>query len=207
MLLRWILLHSIKFGVQFRKQSIDEFKQHYPSKESVLSYHHDVLDARNITQMLTSMLTYIFHIFQLFTDPTIDRFGAYGSLLGFLGWWAIELLPVGYKVENKFGIWRKVYVPNLGRRRIIPKKARLHWSVFYRLHYVKDYTPTNLDKEINGQKFAELFQDFQHMFSKQDLEAVIRDLTLQKVRQEWSSPIWNRIPDDLQDLSISNNYS
>ncbi|ODV85423.1 hypothetical protein CANARDRAFT_221131, partial [[Candida] arabinofermentans NRRL YB-2248] len=66
------------------------------------------------------------------------------SFLRSLGWWLVEILPIGYFIENKEGKWRRVFYPNLGRHRSLPKKINVHWSVLWRTRFVKDYYPSNL---------------------------------------------------------------
>ena len=115
-----------------------------------------------------------------------------------LFWWLIELLPIGYKVENKEGQWRNVYVPNLGRPRKIPRNSSFHWSVFYRMHYVKDYCPSNIPLDLIGPKYLELIDDFKKCYKGIDVEEYARKLTAEEIKNDWKNKIWRIIPDELQ---------
>lgn len=119
-----------------------------------------------------------------------------------LCWWGIELLPFGFKVENRYGEWKRVYAPNFGRHRKIGKDSALHWSLFYRLHYCLDYSPPNLPKTNLGQKFYELIRQFEHLYVGIDLKEFCANLTMSQIKCDWSNkhPVWSIIPDELQPL-------
>ncbi|CUM65216.1 uncharacterized protein PRCAT00002846001 [Priceomyces carsonii] len=119
-----------------------------------------------------------------------------------LFWWLIELLPIGYKIENTDGKWRRVYIPNFGRHRKLPKNVSLHWSVFYRLKFVEDYNPRNLPKDL-GSKFRDLIKDFKDLFKEDDIEGLIEDLTIEKIKTDKhinKNNIWTKTPDELKPL-------
>ncbi|AQZ15478.1 YEL023C [Zygosaccharomyces parabailii] len=59
-------------------------------------------------------------------------------------WWLLELVPIGLRVENTSGKWRSVYIPNLGRPRYVPDYGNIHWSVYWRIKYDRNYRPKNL---------------------------------------------------------------
>lgn len=71
----------------------------------------------------------------------IDTFKGHGdeSTIGTIFWWLLEIIPIGYMVENKQGKWRPLYWPNLGENRNIPSNAKLHWSILWRMKFIKDY--------------------------------------------------------------------
>lgn len=81
--------------------------------------------------------------------PKLKRFDGRGDdpLKATFFWWILEILPFATRNENKSGRWSKSYEPNFGRSRKIPKNATIHWSVYYRMKYVYDYSPTNLPKK------------------------------------------------------------
>ncbi|CCE83574.1 Piso0_004154 [Millerozyma farinosa CBS 7064] len=112
-----------------------------------------------------------------------------------LFWWLIELLPIGIKLEGDDRKWKKVYSPNLGRRRKLPKTAALHWSVFYRMHYIDDYNPQNLPLDV-GSLVANSLAPFRSMYSDDEWE-YISNLTKDQIKSDWNTPIWNTVPDDL----------
>ncbi|KAG7702516.1 hypothetical protein KL930_005036 [Ogataea haglerorum] len=76
----------------------------------------------------------------------VSRFVGRGTdtVLKCLFWWMVEVLPVGYFIENRNGKWRRIYYPNLGRTRNLPRNARLHWTALWRTRLVRDYEPKNL---------------------------------------------------------------
>ncbi|KAK6461455.1 hypothetical protein DFJ63DRAFT_183375 [Scheffersomyces coipomensis] len=135
-------------------------------------------------------------------ENPIKRFDGRGdeSQISIMLWWLIELLPIGYKVEDKYGEWKQVYVPNLGRHRKIPKNCQLHWSFFYRLHYVEDYVPTNISDYKLGQRFIDSLQPFKDIYDSAEVEKMANDLTFEKIRNSWNDEIWTIIPDELKDL-------
>lgn len=61
-------------------------------------------------------------------------------------WWLLELVPIGLRIENKSGKWRSVYIPNLGKPRYVPEYGNMHWSVYWRIKYDRNYRPKNLPK-------------------------------------------------------------
>lgn len=74
-----------------------------------------------------------------------DGYGHY-TIFRVMCWWIAELIPIGIRIENENCEWKNVYIPNLGRRRNIPADGDLHWSVYWRIKYIKDYRPDNLPK-------------------------------------------------------------
>ncbi|KAH3667165.1 hypothetical protein OGAPHI_002814 [Ogataea philodendri] len=86
---------------------------------------------------------------------TVSRFDGRGTDTAkrCLFWWLVEVLPVGYFVENKNAKWRRIYYPNFGRRRSLPRTARLHWTTLWRAKVIDDYFPENLPE-----KYKPLFE-------------------------------------------------
>lgn len=109
------------------------------------------------------------------------RFDARGdeSFFSTTFWYFLELLPFSNKIQDSKGLWLRSYKPNLGQRRVIPNQASFHWSVFYMMHYVEDYKPTNLPDNFND-KFIELLP-----------------YELQLLDEIQKESIWLKIPDDL----------
>lgn len=70
----------------------------------------------------------------------IETFKGHGniSLFSTLFWWMLEVIPIGYLVENQQGRWRPLYWPNMGEHRNIPNGAKIHWSILWRMKFVKD---------------------------------------------------------------------
>lgn len=138
----------------------------------------------------------------------VKRFDSRGNVFwgNSIFWWFIELLPFGFKVENRYGEWRRVYGPNFGRHRKIASNSVLHWSVFYRLHYCEDYDPTNLPAHDIGDQFLELLKGFENAFRDIDLIGYCKGLTVQEIREDWGDehPIWRIIPDELECCLASN---
>lgn len=59
-------------------------------------------------------------------------------------WWILEFIPIGLRVETQDGMWKNVYIPNMGRCRYVPLNGDLHWSIFWRIKYDERYRPANL---------------------------------------------------------------
>lgn len=66
------------------------------------------------------------------------------SVFTTLFWWMCEIIPIGYLVENQQGKWRPLYWPNLGEHRNVPFNAKFHWSVLWRMKFVKDRHLSNM---------------------------------------------------------------
>ncbi|EAZ62830.2 predicted protein, partial [Scheffersomyces stipitis CBS 6054] len=193
--LRWMLSQAIKFGVIFKTNAIHEFNDKHPVSKSLLSCHHDILSLKRERPIYTQLI-----LTNGLPRSPVCRFDSRGDeyLYYTLFWWLIELLPIGYKVENKEGQWRNVYVPNLGRPRKIPRNSSFHWSVFYRMHYVKDYCPSNIPLDLIGPKYLESIDDFKKCYKGIDVEEYARKLTAEEIKNDWKNKIWRIIPDELQ---------
>ncbi|CDK26607.1 unnamed protein product [Kuraishia capsulata CBS 1993] len=204
--LRWMLASAIEFGVIFKKNAIHEFADQHPSLDSLLSCHHDPLwTFRNVpmnhpdadpwmtphhhrhfvpTSEDDQKHTAAFPSSKTLDGPPaepIKNFDSRGddSFLRSLFWWLLEIIPIGVFIEDESQKWRRVYVPNLGRRRLIPQGAQAHWSFYWRRHYVSDYEgPDNLPKEIE--------EEWERL-----------NLELQPSDKPSVSQSWSDIPDDL----------
>jgi uncharacterized protein (DUF2235 family) len=64
-----------------------------------------------------------------------------------LFWWILEIIPIGYLVENRVGEWRPVYWPNLGQKRDVPVHSKIHWSVLWRMKFLTDADFSSLPSE------------------------------------------------------------
>lgn len=191
--LRWILLEAVQHGVVFKPGSIGEFNQEKPILASLLSYHHDVLSFVPTKPESNEI--------NIPPNTAIDRFNSRGNywILRTLLWWATELLPIQSKFEDENGEWKRGFEPNLGKNRIVPKACLLHWSFFYRLHYVKDYEPNaNIDPRTFGERMIELLQPFMGLYKGQPLVKYCKSLTKDDIRSDFDNEIWNIIPNELQ---------
>ncbi|KAK6459220.1 uncharacterized protein RJT20DRAFT_14129 [Scheffersomyces xylosifermentans] len=231
--LRWMLSQAIKFGVLFKSDIIHDFNNKHPVQMSLLSCNHDLLSLCRTKTMQHSRAGPIQRLDRIVSrsnddllvfpasnnyqtvssnvrlpNSPVHRFDSRGNefFLETLLWWMIELLPIGYKIENKDGQWKKVFVPNLGRPRKIPRDSMFHWSLFYRLHYVEDYKPTNIPLDLIGQKFLESLGDFKSKYKGLNIEQYCEELTAEKIRKDWQSEIWRILPDELEEILIHNPY-
>lgn len=148
---RWILSFAIEFGVLFKSNSLLEFQEKFPSLYSALSYEHDALSFQNKEHLtkINPFCTDNNDYFPNSEEPRIplsnlkneklDRFGGFSTENKFMKylWWLIEILPIGYQVESKKCKWKTVYYPNLGSKRDIPENAKIHWSVLWRIKFVR----------------------------------------------------------------------
>lgn len=114
------------------------------------------------------------------------------SLLTTLAWWVIELVPLGTKIEDERGEWRKVYVPNLGRLRSVPPYAQMHWSILWRMRYCTDYKPANIPQYL-----ADLLAGRAPTMEGDDY--LLKSVVAMAERQilQWDSENWDVVPDDL----------
>ena len=192
--LRWMLAEALKFGISFKPGAINEFSSTFPITQSFLSYNHDLLAFQSGEPVSTV------------SRITLPQQALYGnmrsgtnSVLQTLFWWVIELLPIGIKIEDENGKWKNIYIPNIGRLRKVPQSASLHWSVFYRLHYFEDYTPQNLPRDL-GYAFIELVKWMKNKEYITSVDEYAVDLTMERIKSDWSSGSWHLIPDELEEL-------
>lgn len=192
--LRWMLLEAIVAGVKFKTGAINKFDSQNPVLPSLLSHHHDLLSVEPPKSFVNDKVAGVP------TEP-LDRYEGRGeqSIFASLGWWAVELLPIQMKYEDENGEWKRGFEPNLGRNRLIPKECRLHWSFFYRVHYIADYKPNHtIAEERYGHYMLELLATHKGLFKGKDLEKYCSKLNLDVIRNDYDNEIWKIIPNDLQ---------
>lgn len=158
--LRWILAAAVELGVHFKIGAIEEYLDKYTPLAGALAFQHDVLSFKRCKAPLLTN-PYCLEGTSLFPERTewrappsveggnLDANGGHGSdsVLSTLLWWIIEVMPVGYLVENRYGRWRNIYWPNLGSSRTVPETAQVHWSVMWRMKFVRGFTVENLPEE------------------------------------------------------------
>lgn len=141
------------------------------------------------------------HMHRGLPDAPVAMFDGRGdtSLVATLLWWAVELLPVGKKIQNEQDVWMNHYMPNFGRARCVPEYAKVHWSVYWRMRYGRDYRPGNLPEYVRclveGREFAggELCDGNAVLVEKayrQGLDSVAC----------WDRQHWAVVPDELTDV-------
>lgn len=206
--MRWMLSQAVKFGVLFKTGSIHEFDEKYPSSLSLLAFHHDCLAIKPLSPDL--------HALRVSSESQgmensylpktpVSRFNGrgYTLLIGTLFWWLLEFLPIFTNTEDRYGELRRAYSPNFGSPRSLPPTCILHWSLFYRLHYVADYNPSNLPTSNLGEKFIQLLLYF-NIIRFTDTVKYATDLTIHKIKNDWKSNIWHIIPNELLPLLEEN---
>lgn len=180
--LRWILLEAIAGGVGIEKNVVSDFNASSPVVGSFFLFHHDVLSwKREKTAEVAA---------------AVKEFNSRGNESWFytLLWWLVELLPLGSKTENKEGVWKRRWLPNLGQYRTIPDAACFHWSVFFRLHFVEDYRPKNLPFHL-GKHFLALLERVTQV--PDHTRRYVLSLTLESIREQSEHAVWQAFPDDL----------
>lgn len=107
----------------------------------------------------------------------LDTFKGRGdeSIISTLFWWMCEIIPIGYLVENQQGKWRPLYWPNLGENRNIPFNAKVHWSVLWRMKFVKDRHYANLPTIFKV--IEKIIQQEDEAFNTEDNEIITLTLT------------------------------
>ncbi|CCH59976.1 hypothetical protein TBLA_0C01620 [Henningerozyma blattae CBS 6284] len=184
--LRWMLAESLKHGLIFKKGSLKEFDQLHPLIPSFNSRRHDALNFQGVKQDIQLNLETQRSIPWRLSIATFKRLSTKFNTTELIKknkrtikqkfknacqplnkfqiffWWILEWIPIGLRVENVQGKWCTTYVPNLGRNRYMPIYADLHWSVFWRIKFDKEYKPKNLPKyardlieEFEGVKLQE----------------------------------------------------
>lgn len=136
------------------------------------------------------------------------------SIWNVLGWWIVEFLPIGTKIEDEDDKWRNVYVPNLGRPRSVPQYSKLHWSVYWRMKLCYDYFPRNLPEYVenilnerrsnhNDSESRDELMEFDVSSAFDDhtgdlIKKLIMDTKL--LFKQWDSEHWKQVPDDLNPI-------
>ncbi len=191
--LRWMLAHAIKYGVRFQPQSISQWSSDHPPISSFLSPNHDVLSFSSKSPDSRSDI--------VLPEFPIKLFAGRGeeSFLYVLFWWILELIPFLRITEiQEDGYWKRAFVPNLGKHRVLPSTSLFHWSVFYRLHYAADYNPKNLHNLSLGEKFIELLMQFK-IFKFNEIYSYSENLTVKKIKNDWTPRFWKKVPDELSE--------
>ncbi|RCK58121.1 hypothetical protein Cantr_06383 [Candida viswanathii] len=194
---RWMLAQAINFGVRFQKGSVSQWSANFPSASSLLAYHHDVLTVLKKCPEKPPD--------KGLPEAPIKRFAgrAEGRVIYTVVWWLLEFIPLFSTAEDELGHWQRVLRPNWGRSRVISESSFIHWSVFYRLHYVWDYRPQNIPKKSFGDQFLQLFREFKQ-FKLLDLRKYAEGLTVAKIEKDWKSDFWKKIPDELEEIIKKN---
>lgn len=190
--LRWMISQAFKHGIIFKPDKILEFNSEFPLVPSLLAYDHNMLQFKGNHEEDIDR-----SVLPSEAIPGSNRSGG-TSYFETIMWWLVEILPVGTKIEDKNGHWKNVYVPNLGRPRKLPSQIHYHWSVFYRLHYIRDYSPKNLPDNF-GDRFYDLMSHFTK-YNQQEIQEYATELTVEKVKQDKTSEFWKSIPDELEQV-------
>lgn len=186
---RWLIAEGCKFGVQLGKDSIESYWERYQPKDSLLLYQHDNLSLRRSKVQEQE-------IFEG-ADGVILRCNGRGnsSFLKSIWWWFLELIPFNTKIAKGNGRWTNKFSPNLGKNRVLPPNAQLHWSVFYRLALVDDYRPNNLPPRL-GTYIVKLVEETGVSLTE-DESASLEALDMESIRTTNLEHIWKRVPDEL----------
>ncbi|KAI3406168.2 hypothetical protein KGF56_001010 [Candida oxycetoniae] len=110
---------------------------------------------------------------------------------------------IGGGRENYYGEWKRVFTPNMGQCRVIPENCVVHWSLFYRLHYIRDYNPPNIHSLSFSDLFLQSMLEFKQ-FTFNELQEYASQLTFHKIKDDWNCDIWKKIPDELSDALNDN---
>lgn len=123
------------------------------------------------------------------SHPNLCKY-THGESLGYsLLWWFLELLPFGTAVQEH-GLWRTQWKPNWGHRRSVVGTANIHWTVFYRLHFVHLYAPPNLPFEI-GPMFLALIEEIISLDI--DAKEYVVSLNLNTIRYPSNHAVWTKL--------------
>ncbi|KAL6925606.1 hypothetical protein ACO0SA_000206 [Hanseniaspora valbyensis] len=64
-------------------------------------------------------------------------------------WWIIEFIPTTFRIQNlKKMRWKIKSKPNFGGSRSIPVYSNLHWSVIWRMKFIEEYRPSNINNSF-----------------------------------------------------------
>ena len=215
--LRWMLSFALEFGVLFKQGAINEFSTKFPPKDCVLACHHDNLSLKRPPYMFNDCQP--MGRDDLFPVPSktpieLSETGEKGncgrgdsSLIATWFWWFVEILPFGYLTRQNDGKWVTRYWPNFGNHRIIPKGAKIHWSLLWRSMFISDYRYSNVpliyqdfvnsEKMEHGHKRTKIA-----ILSLVDCRTGALDETkisslLEERRKHQMAVDWNALPDDL----------
>ncbi|KAG7194632.1 uncharacterized protein KQ657_004308 [Scheffersomyces spartinae] len=203
--MRWLLKEAQTMGVLFQPKDIDDFNSKQAIQYTLFGYWHDILSFNSSPQLkfipksseslnTQDEIASKSKLFKLQENPPqkLTRFDGrgYGTLLKTLFWWILEVVPFAVKKDRASqaeltGLIREcnhhnrkfclVFTPNFGKHRDINYTADYHWSVFYRIHFITNYTPGNIkynnqvslqDKWGLGTKFINLMKVKESAFSE-----------------------------------------
>lgn len=160
----------------------------------------------------------IFSFYNSVPSQPIQGFDGHGnsSIWNVLGWWMVEFLPVGTKIEDEHDKWRNCYIPNLGRPRSVPQYSKLHWSVFWRMKFCYDYLPKNLPnyvkkllKDFDLRHFHDIEDDDQSKPESDEHKAELIKKLIHETKhllKKWSAEEWKQVPDDLDPILKEYHY-
>lgn len=186
---RWMVAEACNHGLKLDQSSVRSYWETNKPNDSILLYHHDRLSFKKpILPSEKDINTF---------EENLERFNGRGnsSLLNTLGWWIVELIPFSTRLPDEQGRWSSRFAPNLGQERILPKSARLHWTVFFRLSMVSDYNPGNLPVEL-GKAFVELLRRAEANIPEEKF-LELESYTLNDIRESNLEHIWQQVPDEL----------
>ncbi|ODQ57728.1 hypothetical protein WICANDRAFT_34864 [Wickerhamomyces anomalus NRRL Y-366-8] len=239
--LRWMFGEALRVGVIFQRERLVNFANRFSSLDSMLSCNHDMLSfykgeltheisqAERETVLELSKATfnkaYIpdFRSCEVISDQAsfeqfspIQGYDGRGnsSIWNVLGWWIVEFLPIGTKIEDEDDKWRNVYVPNLGRPRSVPQYSKLHWSVYWRMKLCYDYLPRNLPEYVenilNERRSNHNDSESRDELMEFDVSSAFDDHTSDLIKKlimetrllfkQWDSEHWKQVPDDLNPI-------
>ncbi|SGZ38884.1 uncharacterized protein HGUI_01084 [Hanseniaspora guilliermondii] len=159
--LRWMIVECMKHGITFKRKQLRKYIQAVPAKKCFLAHQHDSLSLENTTwgrhsyyfkkntKPLKSIENGVGIIDEEIIQNTKRTLIAKDSIFIKLFWWVIEFVPMRYRVQNlKTMKWETKSKPNFGKRRQIPVYADLHWSVIWRMKYLENYRPSNINESF-----------------------------------------------------------
>lgn len=159
--LRWMIVECMKHGIVFKKRQLKKYIQAVPVSNCLFAHQHDCLSFENTTWSRHS------YYVEKNIEPSANRENeinmvddknlqnlkkgliAKDSIFIKLFWWIIEFVPMRYRVQNLRTMkWETKSKPNLGNRRQIPVYTDLHWSVIWRMKYLENYRPSNINESF-----------------------------------------------------------
>lgn len=159
--LRWMIVECMKHGINFKKKHLRKYIQAVPIMKCLLAHQHDCLSLENTTwgrhsysfEKNTKTCGNIENSKNAVEEQNLQNLRksliAKDSIFIKLFWWVIEFLPMRYRVQNlKTMKWETRSKPNLGKRRQIPVYTELHWSVIWRMKYLENYRPSNINESF-----------------------------------------------------------
>lgn len=208
--LRWMIVECMKHGITFKNRLLKKYIKAVPVKECLLSHQHDCLSLKNTSWGRRSYysknetLSFMNEdeaanvIDELTLKKTNKVSIAKDSIFIKLFWWLIEFVPMGYRLQNVEKMkWETKYKPNLGKKRQIPIYTDLHWSVVWRMKYLEDYRPPNindsfkwiLQNEANINFTEDCNNDYNNKNKKKVLPIYLGSTTIKDYSKPRKSPL------------------